>query len=142
VSAADVIYGFAVAMGITGLAIDSAVQLMPDPHTAGFFEVRGITGERNDGEVSLFVDRTIHHQIHMEASVRVMERSGNGWREYCQAQGPVTLYLPDNVLDQPVTLGWWTWGQCPDAPSPTKIVTTWAPVSGGLDPVSYEVVVE
>ena len=139
------------APAVAALAVASAIfqgahtglsQLNP-PEVANYFEVHDIRAERDGTSAKLWVDRTIYLPVHMSYAVRVMERTPQGWREFCEAQGGPFLYQPDAILDQPVTLAWWTGGECDALPDgPARIVTTWAPTIRGVEPVSYEVVVE
>jgi hypothetical protein len=67
-----------------------------------------------------------------------MQATPQGWRQFCKAQSNPILYQPDSVLDQPVTLDWWTDGKCAILPEGrTRIMTTWAPLARGLEPVTF-----
>ena len=58
-------------------------------------------------------------------------------------QSDPILYQPDAVLDQPVTLTWWTLGRCPVVPpGPSRIVTTWSPTARDMQPVTHITEVE
>ena len=139
----DAIYGLMVAAGVTGLAVDSMVKVAPKPVTADFFEVREIRAERDGSGALLWIDRDIHRAVYMAATVRIMAQMDSGWREYCIADGPTILYNPAAVLDQPVTLDWWSFGKCPSLPPQRAMIeTTWAPRDGSLEPVTKQVVVE
>lgn len=139
----DAIYGLAVSIGVVGLVTDSVVKLAPQPVTADFFEVREIKAERAGSGALLWIDRDIHRAVYMAATVRIMAQMDSGWREYCIADGPTILYNPAAVLDQPVTLDWWSFGKCPSLPQQRAMIeTTWAPRDGSLEPVTKQVVVE
>ena len=142
-SITDGAFAIAVAMGVSGLMIDGVVSIVPDPQTSSLFEVHSIEAARHGDTASLWVDRTIHSPLHMAFSVRVMEGGPSGWREACSMQSVPILYMPDAILDQPVTLDWWTHGKCPKVPEgPARIVTTWAPTGRGLQPVTYTVEID
>ena len=139
------------APAVAALALGSAIfqgahttmQQMNPPEVSVYFEIHDIRAERDGTGANLWVDRTIRLPLHMAYTVRVMERTPQGWRQFCEARGGPFLYQPDAIIDQPVTLAWWTGGECVTLPDgPARIVTTWAPAIKGLDPVSYEVVVE
>ncbi len=142
-SISDTAYALVVALGVTGLTIDGVVKMLPPPQTDDFFTVQQITAERSDNTALLYVDRDIIQPIYMTPSVRVMQESENGWKEVCAAIGPTILYQTDVTLDQPVTLDWWTWGQCVEIPEgKVKIVTTWAPRNTSLEPLTYTVILD
>lgn len=139
-SIADGAFAIAVAMGVSGLVIDGVVSIAPEPQTSRFFEVHEIKADRRDDTADLWVNRTIHAPLHMSFSVRIMEPAKAGWRETCSMESAPFLYMPDAFLDQPVTLDWWTHGQCPTLPDgPARIVTTWSPTGRGMQPVTYTV---
>lgn len=136
---APMVAAVAVASGIFQVAHTGLSQMHP-PEVATYFEVSSIRAERQGDGARLWVDRTIHLPVHMSYTVRVMERTAQGWREYCEAQNGPFLYQPDAVLDQPVSLSWWTGGKCDTLPEGrARIVTTWAPTIKGVEPVSYTV---
>lgn len=116
----------------------SLVQVMPRPTTADYFDMRYVLGSRVGNSAVLEVERTILAPIHMRFSVRVMEQVPDGWREVCgMSSESAILYQPDAVLPDPVTLDWWTWGECPTLPpGPARIITTWTPISEGFQPVT------
>lgn len=139
----DTVYALMVAAGVTGLAVDSMVKVAPKPVTADFFDVREIKAERAGSGALLWVDRDIHRAVYMAATVRIMAQTNSGWREYCISDGPTILYNPAAVLDQPVTLDWWSFGKCPYLPPHRAMIeTTWVPRDGSLEPVTKQVVVE
>lgn len=142
-SVADGVYALAVALGVSGLVVDAVAGLAPRAKTSDFFEVASIRAERDGDSANLYVDRVIKAPIHMSFTVRIMEKTSGGWREFCSAPSSAILYQPSAVLDQPVTLDWWTWGKCPVLPDgPARIATTWEPSARGLEPTTTVVEVE
>ena len=136
----DTMYAALVALGLSGLAVDGVVRIMPVPQTADLFEVHSIRIERDGGGANLWVDRTIHAPVTMAPVVRVLAWTDAGWRQTCFATVPPFQYQPEAVIDQPVTLDWWTWGQCPELPQGrARVVSTWTPHVRGADPISYSV---
>lgn len=134
---ADHVFAALVAFGVSGLVIDAGVKIMPKPQTSDFFAVQSVRAVRAGDTADLWVDRQIIRPVHMRATVRVLQWSRAGWREHCIAIGPAMQYAPDRVLDQPVTLDFWTWGQCPTIPEGrVQIETTWAPIAPGMVPVT------
>lgn len=128
------------ALGGSAFTIDGIVSLIPTPATRDYFEVHAIRGERHDDTAMLWVDRTIKAPVHMGYIVRVHEWTAAGWRQYCRAAGPTILYKPDTILDQPVSLDWWSDGICPTLPDgPARIVTTWQPTFKDAAPLTYTV---
>jgi hypothetical protein len=142
-SVMDTIFSLCVALGVTGLAIDGITKILPPPKTSDFFQVSDIRVVREGDTALLYVDRDIIQPIYMTPNVRIMAYSEHGWREVCIAQGPTILYSPDNTIDQPVDLAWWTWDQCKSLPDgPTRIITTWVPRKSHFEPVTYTVNVD
>jgi hypothetical protein len=137
-SISDGVFALAVAMGVSGLLADGVVRMIPETATDAFFSVQSITAKRDGSGANLWVDREIFAPIHMAFGVRVMQKVDVGWRETCAMQSEPILYLPDAIIDQPVTLDWWTHGKCHTLPQGrARIVTTWVPVAENLDPVSF-----
>jgi len=137
-SISDTIFSALVAFGVTGLAIDAVVGIAPKPNTQNAFEVRSITAERVDDTAILDVDRIVYMPIEMGYVVRVLEKTSQGYRQFCKMEGPPLEYQTDAVLPDPVTLSWWTDGECAMLPDgPARISTTWTPVKDGYDAVTY-----
>lgn len=130
-------FPFAIALGISAMGVDTAVRVMPRPQLSDAFEVRSIEAHREGETAILDVDRTIKRPINMQFSVRVMQRGPNGWIDTCAMTSGVIQYRPDAALPDPVTLDWWTWGECATLPAgQARIVTTWVPEPRGLEPVT------
>lgn len=132
---------FAAAVSFVSFSIvtDGVKSTLPrdEPTTDRFFEVASVVAHRDGDTATLDVDRTIKRPFAMSFSVRVMEGVDGGWREFCAMQGPVIEYRPESVLPDPVTLDWWTWGQCATLPDgAAQIWTTWTPADDLLAPVS------
>lgn len=131
------LFPFAIAIGVGLMGVDTAVTLMPKPSLDAFFRVDSITAERVGDTAVLHVNREILHPLHMTFSVRVKAKGAHGWVETCAMTSGVILYQPDAELPQPITLDRWTWGRCPELPEgPAMIVTTWAPDSPALEPLT------
>lgn len=134
----DMIFALSISWAAFGMAIPTAVKLAPTPQTGDLFAVENIRAERDGETLALYVTREIKAPVHMAANVRVMRREGTRWIQDCSATGPTTLYMPDAELEQPVSLSWWTWGQCEAVPDvPLRIVTTWQPTAPGMQPVTH-----
>jgi hypothetical protein len=75
--------------------------------------------------VVMEVDRTIRRPFTAEWRVLVRRYTGAGWEVVCTANGGGD-YRPDAVLPSPLTLNWWTNGQC-STPAPGQIMvsTVW-----------------
>jgi hypothetical protein len=77
-------------------------------------------------DVLMIVNRTIKRQVFGEWTVTVRAQQENGWSIYCVARGE-SDYSPLAVLPDPLTLDWWTYGQCePPPPGTYFVTTTWA----------------
>jgi len=138
VSLSDNLFAMAIAVGVSGLTVEGVSNLIPARTTADFFAVQDVRVDRDGAGAVLWVDRTIKRPVHMVYTVRIMQATPQGWRQFCKAQSNPILYQPDSVLDQPVTLDWWTDGKCAILPEGrTRIMTTWAPLARGLEPVTF-----
>lgn len=130
-------FPFVVALILAGMGVDTAVSVLPQADLDTFFDVRSVTARRDGDTATLTVDRTVKMPIHMAFSVRVQSRIGAGWVDTCAMSSGVIFYQPDAVLPDPVTLDWWTWGECPDLPpGDARIVTTWTPEPRGMQSVT------
>lgn len=76
-------------------------------------------------EVLMEVERTIHRDFTGEWAVAVRRAENGGWTVWCTANG-ANWYSKDAALPNPLTLRWWTNGQC-ETPPPGKylISTVW-----------------
>ena len=63
-------------------------------------------------DVAMEVDRTIHRDFTADWSVLVRRYHEGSWVIACAARG-TSDYRPDAVLPDPLTLDWWTNGECP-----------------------------
>jgi hypothetical protein len=136
-------FPFVIALTVSLMGVDTAVNVLPKADLAAFFEVHSIEFERAGDTAILHVDRTIHRPINMAFTVRIMSETPRGWVEVCRAASNVILYEPGRALPDPVTLDWWTWGQCPTLPEgPAQIVTTWDPEPMGLEAVTVKAEVD
>jgi hypothetical protein len=130
-------FPFAVALAVAAMGVDTTVSIMPRPQLSDAFEVRSVTAERAGDTAILKVDRTIKRPINMQFSVRVMQKGPNGWIDTCAMTSGVIQYRPDAALPDPVTLDWWTWGECPHLPAgQSRIVTTWVPEPREMEPLT------
>lgn len=57
------------------------------------------------------VDRIIHRPTFGEWHVVIRKQTRAGWSTFCTASGE-SDYSPDAALPDPLTLEWWTEGQC------------------------------
>jgi hypothetical protein len=125
-------FNFVIALSVFGMSVPTAVQLIPQPQTGDYFEVREIRLEYPN---RLYVDRVIKLPVYISYHARVQERVPGGWRTVCEGRDGPILYDPSTVLDQPVTLEWWTNGKCATLPEgQARVITTWTPI--GMHPVT------
>ena len=92
-----------------------------------WLEVRDVNvSDAQKGEpVVMAVDRSIHRAFRGHWSVTVRQWDGAGWVTYCNAQGS-SNYRADARFPVPLTLKWWTDGQCYDlSPGRYKLTTRW-----------------
>ena len=134
----DTAFAGAVALGMAGLAVDTAYSLFPEPNTSSAFQVHSVTATRRGNTAVLDVDRSINYPIVMGFSVRVFEAVDDGLREFCRMEAAPIEYQPDAVLPDVIDLSWWTHGKCPELPDGRAVVvTTWTPRKDGYDAVPY-----
>ena len=137
------VYTVMVASGLVGAAMTHTVPLMPRPGLERYFEVQSVTAERDGGKVLLHVSRQIHAPITIAYAVRVFTMTREGAVLICAAQGGPFRYRTDAVMPNPVTLDWWTNGQCPDAPpGQVQIETTWDAIAPDYPPITVTAEVE
>lgn len=80
--------------------------------------------DANQGDdVFMSVERVIMRPFAAHWTVIVRVARGSGWEVVCVANG-FGDYTPDAVLPDPLTLHWWTDGQCPHPPVGDIYVTT------------------
>ena len=76
-----------------------------------------------DEPVIMSVSRDINRPFIADWNVLVRKQAGNNWKIVCTASGRGD-YRPDAILPSPVTLDWWTDGQCPNPPEGNIFITT------------------
>ena len=75
--------------------------------------------------VIMQVDRTIHRPTFGDWHVVVRRQLAGGWGIDCTASG-ASDYFPGSALPDPLTLEWWTEGQCAlTQPGLYFVTTTW-----------------
>jgi hypothetical protein len=75
-------------------------------------------------DVLMHVEREIHRPFVGAWSVLVRRLTVDGkWEIICDAQGR-SNYRPDAALPDPLTLEWWTAGQCPNPPAGKLLIST------------------
>ena len=92
-----------------------------------WLEVRDInlSNARQGAPIVMAVDRDIHRAFRGHWSVTVRQWDGAGWVTYCNASGS-SNYRADARFPVPLTLRWWTDGQCYDlSPGRYRITTRW-----------------
>jgi hypothetical protein len=84
-----------------------------------------LSDSRHGEQIVMTVDRQVHHAFRGHWSVTVRQWDGAGWVTYCNAQGS-SNYRADARFPVPLTLKWWTDGQCYDlSPGRYRITTRW-----------------
>jgi len=73
--------------------------------------------------VVMEVDRTIARPFTAEWRILVRRLDGDQWEVVCAARGGGD-YRPDAKLPSPLTLDWWTEGQCGQPPEGSIMVST------------------
>jgi hypothetical protein len=128
-------FNFTVALAASGLAVVTGAEFLPKPSLGDYFRVdrfEVVRGEPN----TIDVDRTILQPIVMGFTVRIMERVGDGYSQFCKMEAAPFQYVPNAKLPDPATLGWWTDKQCPNLPDgPARVYTTWLPSVVGMQPL-------
>ena len=90
-----------------------------------WFDARSVTvfdaAERKP--IQMLVDRTINRPFVGEWNVLVRRADPDGMTVKCQARGTGN-YRVDSTFPVPLTLEWWTSGECPSLPQGRYIMTT------------------
>jgi hypothetical protein len=88
-------------------------------------DVRGIhVEEQTAGQpVTITIDRVIKRPFVADWNVAVRAATETGWRIVCTADGGGE-YRTDAVLPSPLTLDWWTDGECATLPEGRYQITT------------------
>ncbi len=84
-------------------------------------------------EIIMEVDRSIHWSFYGEWTVLIREVTQAGSEIVCVARGSGD-YTPTAVLPAPLTLSWWTEGECPYLSSGYYYLTTIWEIDGGWLP--------
>jgi hypothetical protein len=136
----DAIFGFMIASSITGMALNTAMQLMPGPHGADFYSFEAVhVADTWEGQpVMLAVDREIHMDFQGRYSVTVRHAADNGWQIACDAASPWRNYRRGSAPLGEVTLDWWTGGACAVLPIGLNEICTTITVRAPGEPAVTE----
>lgn len=75
--------------------------------------------------LTMIVERMIERPFRATWQVTVRQWQGEGWVAYCNASG-TSNYRPEAKFPNPLTLQWWTNGQCYPLPvGRYKVITAW-----------------
>jgi hypothetical protein len=130
-------FPFAIALIVSMMGVDTAVSVLPRAGLESFYVARSVTAERVGNTAHLTVNREVKRPIHMGFVVRVFEKAERGWAQVCFSEHGPFLYTPEDDEPDPITMDWWTVGDCPVLPpGPARIVTTWTPEPQGMGSVS------
>lgn len=100
------------------------IQLWPPSY---WFEVRSVlvSSVKQGDPVTMVVERNIKRPFRGDWDVTIRQWDGAGWVTYCNANG-ASNYRPDARFPVPLTLKWWTDGQCTNFDNGRyKVTTTW-----------------
>lgn len=115
------------------LAMMGILQFFP---SSFWFEVRSvnISNGRVGQDIQMQVDRTIVRDFHALWGATVRKWDGSGWVTICNASGSGN-YRTIAKFPKPLTVDWWTWGQCKiNGPGRYHIETVWNIDGLGLMP--------
>lgn len=139
----DMIAPMAAALSVTYAAMNGATAFIgaKAAASAGDFLVVSrlhVDSVRVGEPVTMQVEREIKRPFLADWSVVVRTVTPEGLQQHCEAQSPPRDYSPDARLPDPLTLDWWTGGQCAPLPVGQHLVsTTWTVRLAGADvPVS------
>ena len=123
-------------IAVTFLIFQAGVLLWPTSYWITVDRLFAFDTPKSE-RVVLEVDREIHRRFIGEWSVVVRVHVEDGWKVWCTASGKGD-YVPDASLPDPLTLHWWTGGQC-ETPPPGRyyIATVWAIFGRGPLPTKY-----
>jgi hypothetical protein len=120
---------FAVMLGV--VLSYAVARLWP---ASWWLEVRSVLAfnSLHGADVVMQVDRTIHRPFTAEWRVLVRKLTPDGRVEIVCAAAGGGNYRPDAALPDPMTLAWWTNGQCPNPPPGQILVSTIWTINTGL----------
>ena len=135
----DMMYSFVLALAAFGMTLPTVVGIVPKPTTEEIFRPTEVRIERTaDGPVVWAAsERTA--PLHMSYRVTIFARENGQLVEFCATDwhGPFP-YPPDVRPKRPVTLDWWTNGDCPDLPETAgAMFTTWKPQTLDMEAITF-----
>lgn len=107
-------------LSLAWLSLLCVVYLWP---ASWWLEVRDVHVDDGAGEITMTVDRTIKRAFSASWFTTLRRWDGGGWVVYCNASGE-GAYLPGARFPVPLTLKWWTVGQCSNLFSGKYVMTT------------------
>ncbi len=127
----------ALAAAVMNVSVVTGLRPLIMPRTSDYFEVVSVEANRVGDTAEMAVERYIYSPIVMEYTVRVMRDRPDGLSMVCVSHGGPFEYQPRAILPEPLTLDWWTDGDCKTIPEgPVQIITTWTPIDDRLKPVT------
>ena len=99
------------------------------PAASFYYEARSmiVPDLPHGADVVMLVDREVKRPVYGRWTVTVRRYEGGGWVMACAPARGSSDYSPQASLPDPLTLDWWTEGQCEiTEPGRYFITTTWA----------------
>jgi hypothetical protein len=111
---------------LAALAVSIAAAVAAYWPASWWMDVRAVLAldSVHGAEVVLVVDRDVHREFYGEWRVLVRRVTPDGRVEIVCAASGGGNYRPDAALPDPVTLAWWTNGQCPHPPPGDILIST------------------
>lgn len=107
-----ILFGWTSTLLVVAIAASYVIfQAWPSSHWLSDVEVQ-VFDSTPGNDVFMVVDRNINRPFVAEWNVLVRQQAGEGWTIVCTARGK-SVYRADSILPDPLTLDWWTDGQCP-----------------------------
>jgi hypothetical protein len=115
----DAVFTFLIASSLSGMAINTAVQLLPPPRATDYYRLESIfVPDAIEGApIRMDVDREIMTDFQGRYSVTVRSMSAQGWRISCVAESAWREYRGGSAPLGDVDLAWWTDNECSNIPA-------------------------
>lgn len=133
----DAIFTFMVASSLSGMALNTAVQLMPGPSAADYYTLNEVVvPDAVEGEeIAMNVDRDIITDFQGRYTVTARSLSDVGWNITCYMTSPWRHYQAESAPLDNVTLAWWTDGACHFLPVGLAEICTTITIRAAGDPL-------
>jgi hypothetical protein len=134
----DAVFTFLIASSLSGMAINTAVQLLPPPRATDYYRLESVfVPDAVEGApIRMDVDREIMTDFQGRYQVTVRNLSDRGWKIDCTAESPWRGYRGGSAPLEVITLDWWTDGACTAVPVGLAEVCTTITIRAPGEPIA------